>query len=235
MATNNAVNVGLAGATGTGNFVGSTSPSITTPRVITSVNDTNNNELIKVTATGSAVNEITVANAATGNSPVISATGDNTDIILTLNGKGTGGVAILGTSTNDSPAAGYVGEFVSSILVTGSAVSLTTATAANVTSISITAGDWIIYGNVAFLPNAATTTDYVTAWTSSTSATIVAAELRSQLTWAAGTVLANSAGMYVPLQHAKVTGATTIYLSCQAAFAVNTMTACGGIFAIRIR
>lgn len=47
-------------------------------------------ELLKFTETGSAVNEVTVANAATGNGPTISASGDDTNIYLNLSGKGTG-------------------------------------------------------------------------------------------------------------------------------------------------
>lgn len=54
--------------------------------------DANGNEWIKQTATASAVNEVTVANAATGNAPVIEATGDDTNISLNLKGKGTGTV-----------------------------------------------------------------------------------------------------------------------------------------------
>jgi hypothetical protein len=80
--------------TGTDNNVLSTSPSITTPRVITSINDTNGNEIIGVTATASAVNELTVANAATGNNPVISATGSDTNIGITLTPKGTGNAVL---------------------------------------------------------------------------------------------------------------------------------------------
>lgn len=69
-----------------------TSATLTTPKVVTSINDTNSNELIKVTATSSAVNEFTVTNAAAGNSPAITATGDDTNINLRLLGKGSGSV-----------------------------------------------------------------------------------------------------------------------------------------------
>ncbi|NBW21227.1 MAG: hypothetical protein EBR82_76025 [Caulobacteraceae bacterium] len=69
-----------------------TTLSMTSPKIITAINDTNANELIKFTATGSAVNEITVANAATTANPVISATGGDTNIGITLTPKGTGGV-----------------------------------------------------------------------------------------------------------------------------------------------
>ena len=51
----------------------------------------------------------------------------------------TGG--IVGTTTNNNAAAGCVGEYVSSAIEYASRVSLTTSTPANVTSISLTAGD----------------------------------------------------------------------------------------------
>ncbi len=60
--------------------------SFTTPKVVTSIGDTNGHELIKVTATASAVNEITLANAATGTNPTVTASGgdDNVGIELFL-------------------------------------------------------------------------------------------------------------------------------------------------------
>jgi len=73
-----------------------TTPTLTTPRVITAINDTNGNELIAVTATASAVNEITVANAATAGKPTISATGGDANISLNLVSKGTGTVQVGG-------------------------------------------------------------------------------------------------------------------------------------------
>jgi hypothetical protein len=68
---------------------------MTRPRFITSIDDTNGNELIGITATGSAVNEITVANAATTASPTISATGGDTNIGIRLAPKGTGDVTVV--------------------------------------------------------------------------------------------------------------------------------------------
>ena len=82
----------VTGETGSGALVFGTSPSLTTPSVVTSINDTNGNELFAVTATASAVNEITVANAATGGKPTLSATGGDVNISLNLVAKGTGTV-----------------------------------------------------------------------------------------------------------------------------------------------
>ena len=55
-----------------------------------------------------------------------------------------------GTVTNDSAAAGEVGEYISSEVLVASAVPLTTNTGANVTSISLSAGDWDVNGIVLF-------------------------------------------------------------------------------------
>ena len=52
--------------------------------------DGDGNELVKTSRTASAVNEVTVANAATGNGPTLSATGDDTNIDLNITPKGTG-------------------------------------------------------------------------------------------------------------------------------------------------
>lgn len=68
------------------------------------LNDDNGNEWIKQTSTASAVNEVTIANAATGTNPVISATGGDTNVGLTLTPKGTG--AIKATSNYDAWVSG---------------------------------------------------------------------------------------------------------------------------------
>ena len=79
-------------AAGTGTSVGLNVGSGKNLKLVGDVIDTNGNELLKVTATTSAVNEVTLANAATGGNPVLSATGGDTNIGITLTPKGTGGV-----------------------------------------------------------------------------------------------------------------------------------------------
>jgi hypothetical protein len=56
------------------------------------INDGNSNPLIKISATAAAVNEVTIANAATAGKPQISATGTDANISLNLVAKGTGAV-----------------------------------------------------------------------------------------------------------------------------------------------
>jgi hypothetical protein len=87
-----------------------TNKTLTSPKIGTSILDTSGNELSLLTATGSAVNEFTIANAATGAGPTLSATGDDANIPINITPKGTGDIfinpvssgalAIKGNATN---------------------------------------------------------------------------------------------------------------------------------------
>ncbi len=89
-----------------------TNKTLTAPKIGTSILDTNGNELMLLTATGSAVNEITLANAASGNAPSITASGE-TNVSLNLVPKGTGQVQINGNT------ASTVGKAIAMALVFG--------------------------------------------------------------------------------------------------------------------
>ena len=71
-----------------------TNKTLTDPKIGTKILDVNGLELLNLTATGSAVNELTLANAATGGAPVLSATGGDTNIGITLTPKGSGAVKL---------------------------------------------------------------------------------------------------------------------------------------------
>jgi len=92
-----------------------TNKTLTAPKIGTSILDTSGNELLLLTATGSAVNELTLANASTGNGPILSATGE-TNVDINLNPKGTGvlksataAVKIAGTETMWVPSSAMYG------------------------------------------------------------------------------------------------------------------------------
>lgn len=89
---------GISGFTSDGTNVtaGSGNLRATSPRFTTGINDSNGNELILVTATGSAVNEITLANAATGNNPTITASGDDANVGINFVPKGSGTIQVSG-------------------------------------------------------------------------------------------------------------------------------------------
>lgn len=81
-----------------------TAPLINNPKLKlgASLNDSNNNELIKFTQTASAVNEITVTNGILNTDPKISATGDSSNVNLMLAGKGVGSVEIAKAAYSSS-------------------------------------------------------------------------------------------------------------------------------------
>jgi hypothetical protein len=89
-----------------------TNKTLTSPKIGTSVLDTNGNSLLLLTATASAVNQLTLANAATTNRPTISATGSDTNIGISITPKGTGTIIVgnsvvpSGDSTMDLGATG---------------------------------------------------------------------------------------------------------------------------------
>ena len=75
-----------------------TTKTLTSPKIGTDISDTSGNELIKLTATGSAVNEITLANAAADNDPRITLSGTSTNIGLEVLPKGTGALVVQGNA-----------------------------------------------------------------------------------------------------------------------------------------
>ena len=95
-----------------------TNKTLTSPKIGTSILDTGGNELLKLTATGSAINELTLANAATGNGPIVSATSSSdSNVDININPLGTGvlksgtaAVKIAGTDTIWVPASAMYGS-----------------------------------------------------------------------------------------------------------------------------
>lgn len=80
-------------------------PTLTTPRLASGgfIADANGNESIIFTTTASAVNELTLANAATGTNPTITASGGDTNIGETHTMKGTGSFTVrAGTTSGDA-------------------------------------------------------------------------------------------------------------------------------------
>jgi hypothetical protein len=94
--------------------------------------DANGNELVILDTTASAVNEITVANAAASGKPTISATGGDTNITLNLVPKGTGTVQANGVDVVTlSGSQTLTNKTLTSPNITGSpAITLSTASTA---------------------------------------------------------------------------------------------------------
>lgn len=138
-------------AAGTGTSVGLNIGSGKKLKLVGDVIDTNGNELLKVTATASAVNEVTLANAATGGTPTITASGDDTNIGFKLVAKGTGEITakVNGSDVfNASSNFGFKNRLINSAMVIDqrNAGASTTNLAA---SITYSLDRWLTYGTSA--------------------------------------------------------------------------------------
>jgi hypothetical protein len=133
-----------------------TNKTLTSPKIGTSILDTNGNELALLTATSSAVNEFTVANAATGAGPTLSSTGDDSNIDINITPKGTGDVVLAGDTVKvgDSGAAATLTSNGAGTLTvtTGGATDLVLNTNSGTSSGSITITDGAD-GNINIAPN----------------------------------------------------------------------------------
>lgn len=141
---------------------------------------------------------------------------------------------IVGTTAVGNAIAGNVGEFASSyVALAGSPVALVTATSANVTSISLTAGDWDVEGNINFSGTIATITSKrgAISVTSATMPTDGSEVWNGQQT----TVATFVDGVAIPRKRVNVSSTTTVYLVGQASFSAGAVSASGGITARRVR
>lgn len=144
---------------------------------------------------------------------------------------------IPGTTTNNSATAGNIGEYIITEVGSGAAVSLSTGVAADIATLSLTAGDWEVSGNVVYVP--AATTSYTLAYhsISATSATQdggTANGFHLHRRAAFVPVAFFSIGNVGPVRKS-LSGTTTVYLVAQATFTVSTMAAYGCIRARRVR
>ena len=141
---------------------------------------------------------------------------------------------IVGTTTNNNAAAGSVGEFINSA-VPNNTVTLTSGTPTNVTSISLTPGDWDVWGEVWFLIGTGAATAIQTG-ISMTSATVPTQPTpNGSRTAFYGTMAASSIQDVAGLKcRISIAATTTVYLIAYAAFPSGTTT-CGGSISARRR
>jgi hypothetical protein len=139
---------------------------------------------------------------------------------------------IIGTTTNDNAAAGSVGEYVSSNIPLASAINIANNTATNLSSISLTAGDWLVGGNIRIAGTAQAVTRTIV-WLSTTSATFP--DFSNINEWNGNTTTFVTYGGAAPMQRISISGTTTVYISGQITFASGTASICGNIWARRLR
>jgi hypothetical protein len=147
------------------------------------------------------------------------------------------GCQFQGTQTNDNAIAGWVGEYLSQVITTG--VSLTNATTANIASITVTAGDWDVWGELWVNPAGSTVVQLVQGGIGATSLSIPAnpvdgsarVQIRPDNTTGAG----NQEILALAPCRVSLTTSTVFYLTSLIFFTTSTCTASGKICARRRR
>lgn len=146
--------------------------------------------------------------------------------------------SITGVTDGSNAASGVVGEYISASILIGSAVSLTSTICSNVTSISLTAGDWDITGTVYFDPSPGTISNYQIGGISQTSATFETPATNNNNA-ANGSITSTlptdyACNLCIGNYSANLTTTKTIYLIAQSSF-TGGMGAYGFIAARRAR
>ena len=141
---------------------------------------------------------------------------------------------IVGTTTNDSATGGYAGEYVESIV--GPVNFPTSSQYGDMTSISLTAGDWDVSATALAATGGAT----MVAWSLGISTTSGNSQtgLVVASNWMANVIPASATANQVtaiPNYRVSLSGTTTVYLKFEANFSVSTPAAYGRISARRVR
>lgn len=142
---------------------------------------------------------------------------------------------VVGTATNDNAAAGNIGEFVTA---TSGWTGLTAGAASDLTSISLTAGDWEVMGSVVFTGDTSTVVQQLIGWASSTSATLASDEDRNTMGYSSTGLTVFTGGnvaFNIPTLRFSLPSTTTVYLSVYTNFSVSTLNSLGKISARRMR
>lgn len=160
-----------------------------------------------------------------------SSSGNTNWLVFNLGGD------LYAIKTNAAAASSYITnkltglDLLSSKVVLGSAVSLTTDTAANVTSLSLGSGDWMVSGNVNFINGGGTTLSGSITSIGTTSATLATDGTESYR----GPGVANWNYEGVTVTPVKITGPATVYLVTKVTFSISSCSAFGSINAEQVR
>jgi hypothetical protein len=227
--------------TGTGGIVLASSPTLVSPALGTvgSGNLANCTGYAAGNLTGVGTGVTTAMGLAVNGSGSIVLTTSATLVTPTLGAASATSITfsstsgIIGTTTNNAAAAGSVGENITSTVLSGSAVTLTSTATSNITSISLTAGDWDVWGSVWITLSG--TGSQVKGGISTSSATLPSNLGQSGLMQIATTFTTGfSNGFPVGDTTLSLATTTTVYLVINATFTVGA-TGFGFITARRVR
>lgn len=238
----------ISNETGSGTLVFGTSPTLTTPVIASITNggaltlptgpDTlvgraTTDTLINKTLTSPTVNTATISGGTINNASVgatTASTGRFTTVVATSTITPSSTAGIVGTTTNDGANAGSFGEYRT---VSAGSTAISSGVITNITSDSLTAGDWDVSCTVAYVPAGSTTTSQVNAGISTTSAAFggVGASYTGNYASPAGT--GNT--INTPMVRISIASTTTVFCVGLTTFAVSTMQTQGFMRSRRVR
>jgi hypothetical protein len=218
----------ISDETGSGALVFASSPALAgAPTAPTAATNTNTTQIASTAFVEGEIANPPAAGFGSGTArPVAATTISATGAITPSQTNG-----IVGTTTNNSVNAGGVGEHVAA---TSGSTGITSATATNITSISLTAGDWDVSGNTYYLAGSGDTITAVLGGVSSMSASLPAVPLYTQF----GNISVTAGGAITtiaPEQRFSLSATTTVYLVGFAVHSGGTATTQGFIRARRVR
>lgn len=182
--------------------------------------------IVDVAGTVTGTNTLTIA-PPSGNT----INGNAANLILSA-----AGVKVILWPTSSTNWAAYVeGDRRVATVAVGSAVALTTTTAANITTISLSQGVWDCFGNTARALNASTSVTEVTTSITATTATPGALGVDMVAFTTAANVLGGSMTQNIGPIRLSPAATTTYYLVADDTFTVSTNAAYGSIICNRVR
>lgn len=143
--------------------------------------------------------------------------------------------AIPCTGTSDDAAAGNLGEYASTVVTSGSAVTMGSNTTAPIASVVLSPGDWDVEGHIQTIVNGSTVLTVLAAGISGTSTTLGGgASFGGFVRWS-GSVTGLDLAFPTGQRRFPLTGTSTVHLTALAAFATSTCSIFGSIRARRPR
>jgi hypothetical protein len=160
---------------------------------------------------------------------------------VSLSKFGGGGIDIEGFGTGfaatDAPV-GYKGEYLSVQLLQASAIGLTNGVAADVTTLNIGIGDWLVWVTGVFRPVAATSiTELIVGGNLAATIPTAGSPIRGFASYRTAAQVPGVGNIAMPTNCFRllIGAASVIHLVMQAAFTASTMQAFGTISALRVR
>lgn len=182
------------------------------------------NSLKSSTGTGSFVG----SNSPVFTSPILGAASSASTSFSSTSG-------VIGTITNNDAAAGSVGQLLSQVITAASPTNLTNNNIAAIATITLTAGDWDIFGNFGITGAAGTSVTYMGGWFAANGSVFPATQIIGSTQFNPAYVIGTNVYVYtIPATRVSTTGGS-FRLVTLTNFTVSTLAGFGGIYARRRR